>query len=252
MPRLWAIVRKDVLEIFRARGTYYYIPAMLVMSSFFFINYSDLTKALGRQNASPAEAYLATKSFLSTVAYLLPLLYCLFASNLTSAGLIFEKQKRSLESLLVTPVSVKRVWIGKALGAGLSASAMGLAVGVFAYLVMAFGEVYPQIHRAIAPSGLAFLSGLVLVPTVVFLVCLVVTYIQMIAVNPRMGNLVYGIALLFVWGGLFFASYYLPRQGVSIDYYPLIFLGLIFLLAAICYLLSLRLTKERVVLSSKG
>ena len=99
---LWAIVRKDVLEIFRARGTYYYIPAMLVMSSFFFINYSDLTKALGRQNASPAEAYLATKSFLNTVAYLLPLLYCLFASNLTSAGLIFEKQKRSLESLLVT------------------------------------------------------------------------------------------------------------------------------------------------------
>ena len=78
------------------------------------------------------------------------------------------------------------------------------------------------------------------------------TYIQLIAVNPRMGNLVYGAALLFVWGGLFFASYYLPREGVSIDYYPLIFMGLIVLLSAVCYLLSLRLTKERVVLSSKG
>jgi hypothetical protein len=47
-------------------------------------------------------------------------------------------------------------------------------------------------------------------------------------------------------------SYYLPLVGVSIDYYPLIFVGLILLLSGGCYLCSRGLTKEKVVLSSKG
>jgi hypothetical protein len=67
-----------------------------------------------------------------------------------------------------------------------------------------------------------------------------------------MGNLVYGLTLLVVWGVLLFASYYLPLVGVSIDYYPLIFVGLILLLGAGCYPCSRALTKEKVVLSSKG
>jgi ABC transporter len=100
--------------------------------------------------------------------------------------------------------------------------------------------------------GLAFLSGLVLVPVTVFLVSMLVSYIQLVATNPRMGNLVYGLTLLVVWGVLFFSSYYLPLVGVSIDYYPLIFLGLILLLSGGCYLCSRSLTKEKVVLSSKG
>ena len=125
-------------------------------------------------------------------------------------------------------------------------------MSIIAYCIIAFGEVYPRIHTAIAPSALAFLSGLVLVPATVFLVSMLVSYVQLVAANPRMGNLVYGLTLLVVWGALFFASYYLPLVGVSIDYYPLIFVGLILLLSGGCYLCSRGLTKEKVVLSSKG
>jgi ABC-type transport system involved in multi-copper enzyme maturation permease subunit len=249
---VWAIVRKDLLEIFRARGTYFYLPGMLFMSAFFFFSYFGLTRTLTQENASAETVYQASREFLNSLGYLLPVLYALFACNLTSAGLVFEKQKRSLESLLATPVSVKRIWIGKSLGSALSGTIIGLAMSVFAYLIIALGEVYPKIHSAIAPSWLAFLSGLVLVPTTVFMVSLLVSYIQLVATNPRMGNLVYGLLLLLVWGILFFASYYLPLVGVSVDYYPLIFLGLIVLLFGGAYLLSRRLTKEKVVLSSKG
>jgi len=248
MSRVWAIIRKDVLEIFRARGTYFYIPGMLLMSAFFFFSYFGFTRTLRQQNASPALVLDASRAFLNSLAYLLPVLYSLFACNLTSAGLVFEKQKRSLESLLATPVSVKRVWVGKSMGAALSGVIIGLAMSIIAYCIIAFGEVYPRIHTAIAPSALAFLSGLVLVPATVFLV----SYVQLVAANPRMGNLVYGLTLLVVWGALFFASYYLPLVGVSIDYYPLIFVGLILLLSGGCYLCSRGLTKEKVVLSSKG
>jgi len=252
MSRVWAIVRKDMLEIFRARGTYFYVPGMLLMSAFFFFSYFGLTRALRQQGASPALVLDASRAFLNSLGYLLPVLYSLFACNLTSAGLVFEKQKRSLESLLATPVSVRRVWVGKSMGAALSGVIIGLAMSIFAYCIIAFGEVYPRIHTAIAPSALAFLSGLVLVPVTVFLVSMLVSYIQLVATNPRMGNLVYGLTLLVVWGVLFFASYYLPLVGVSIDYYPLIFVGLILLLGAGCYLCSRGLTKEKVVLSSKG
>jgi hypothetical protein len=147
---------------------------------------------------------------------------------------------------------MKRIWIGKSLGASLSGTAIGLAMSVVAYCIIAFAEVYPKIHIAIAPGGLAFLSGLVLVPTTVFLVSLLVSYIQLVATNPRMGNLVYGLLLLVVWGILFFASYYLPLVGASVNYYPLIFLALILLLFAGAYLCSRALSKEKVVLSSKG
>jgi ABC-2 type transport system permease protein len=238
MSRVWAIVRKDVLEIFRARGTYF--------------SYFGLTRTLRQQGASPALVLEASRAFLNSLGYLLPVLYSLFACNLTSAGLVFEKQKRSLESLLATPVSVKRVWVGKSMGAALSGVMIGLTMSVFAYCIIAFGEVYPRIHTAIAPSALAFLSGLILVPATVLLVSMLVSYIQLVATNPRMGNLVYGLTLLLVWGVLFFASYYLPLVGVSIDYYPLIFVGLILLLSGGCYLCSRGLSKEKVVLSSKG
>jgi ABC-2 type transport system permease protein len=252
MSRVWAIVYKDLLEIFKARGTYFYVPGMFLMSAFFFFSYFSLTRQLADAHASPATVLAATRAFLNSLGYLLPVLYALFACNLTSAGLVFEKQKRSLESLLATPVSVKRIWVGKSLGASLSGYLFGVGMSVLAYCIIAFGEVYPRIHQAIAPGGLAFLSGLVLVPAVVFAVSLIVSYIQLIATNPRMGNLVYGLLLLVVWGILFFASYYLPLVGVSVNYYPLIFLGLIVLLSGGAYLCSLGLSKEKVVLSSKG
>ena len=251
-PRLWAIIRKDLLEIFRARGTYYYLPGMFFMSAFFFVSYYSLTNQLADQNASHELVVATTKAFLSSMGYLLPLLYSLFACNLTSAGLVFEKQKRSLESLMVTPVSVRRIWIGKSLGSTLSGVAIGLSMSLIAYCIIAFAEVYPKLHMAIAPGGLAFLSGIVLVPITVFMVSLLVSYIQLIATNPRMGNLVYGLLLLAVWGILFFASYYLPLVGISVNYYPLIFVGLIALLGAGAWLCSRVLTKEKVVLSSKG
>jgi ABC-type Na+ efflux pump permease subunit len=252
MSRVWAIVRKDMLEIFRAKGTYLYLPGMLLMSAFFFFSYFGLTQQLSTDHASPELVVSASRAFLNSLGYLLPLLYAMFACNLTSAGLVFEKQKRSLESLMAAPVSVHRIWIAKSLGSALSGYLIGAAMSVVAYCIIAFAEVYPHIHMAIAPSPLAFLTGIVLVPLSVFLVSLVVSYVQLVATNPRMGNLVYGLMLLVVWGVLFMASYYLPLVGISVSYYPLIFICLILFLASGALLCARALTKEKVVLSSKG
>jgi len=252
MSRFWAIVRKDMLEIFRARGTYFYIPGMFLMSAFFFFSYFALTRQLAERNASQEVVLEATRAFLNSMGYMLPMLYSLFACNLTSAGLVFEKQKRSLESLLVTPVSVKRIWMAKSLSSTLSGVGIALGMSVIAYCVIAFAEVYPRVHVAIAPSGLAFLSAVVLVPLTLFTISLLVSYIQLVTTNPRMGNLVYGLLLLAVWAGLFVGSYYLPLIGLSLSYYPLIFVAMIAIFGVGAYVCSRLLRKERVVLSSKG
>ncbi len=250
MTNLWAIIRKDLLEIFRARGTYFYIPGMFLMSTFFFFSYFALYGQIA--NEKPDVILATTRVFLNGMGYMLPMLYALFACNLSSAGLVFEKQKRSLESLMATPVSIRRIWIGKSLSATLSALAIAYGASIVAYCVIALAEVYPKVHKAIAPHGLAFLTALVLVPLTIFTISLLVSYIQLVTRNPRMGNLVYGLLLLVSWGALFLASFYLPALGISVDYYPLIFVGLIVVFGTVAYLCSRALTKEKVVLSSKG
>ncbi len=252
LSKAWIIARKDFGEVFFSRSTYAYIPVMLLMSSYFFFSYFGLIGQLEDQNASAETVYLASRVYLTNIAYLIPILYSLFATNMGSAQLLIEKSKRSLESLLVTPVSVRTVWIGKSLGAAMVGVVFGLSLSVFAYLVISLAEVLPQTHRYIAPEGLAFLSGLVLVPAIIFLVAALLAYVQMIATNARVANLANVATLLVVWGVLFFASVYLPLKGISIGYYPLIFVGLILLLAGGCLLCSRALSKERVVLSSKG
>jgi ABC-2 type transport system permease protein len=252
MSRIWTIARKDIVETFRSRSAYAHIPAMLLMSAYFFFSYFGLVATLSRQNASPETVVVASRVFLTNLAYLLPILYSVFACNMALAGLLLEKGKRSLESLLVTPVSVRAVWLGKSFGAAVIGVAFGLSVSVFSYLVISLGEVLPRIHRAIAPDGLTFLSALVLVPLIIFLVGLLLSYVQLVTTNPRVANLASVGALLLVWGALFFAALYLPLKGLSISYFPLIFVGLILLLAAVCAVLSRGLSKEKVVLSSKG
>jgi len=65
--------------------------------------------------------------------------------------------------------------------------------------------------------------------------------------NPRIGN--------FVFSGIFFLLLFgmnaLGGLGISLNYLPLIYLGVIVLCAVIAWILSRSLTKEKVLLSSK-
>jgi ABC-2 type transport system permease protein len=252
MRSVWVIARRDLGEIFHSKSTYLYVLPMLAMSAFYFFGLFGVVNGLQTQGASAATVDQAARSYLAGIAYVIPLLYCLYACNLTSATLPLEKSKRTLESLMATPVSIRRIWVAKSLGASLAGVAVGLGAAVIAYLIIALAEVWPRLHILVAPGGLAFLSGVVLVPLLIFGVTLLASYVQLVVTNVRIANVIYVVLLLVIWGALFVVSYYLPQRGVSINYYPLIYLGLILLLGVAAVAASHRLTKERVVLSSKG
>ncbi len=250
--RIWLVARKDMREVFRSRSTYGFTLVMLLASSSYFFSYFSIASTLTREHASAQVIDLASHSFLNSIAFIAPALYGFFACNISSTTVVLDKTKRNLESLMVTPLSIRQVWLGKCLGVTIPSVMIGFGVAIFAYLVIALGEVAPHTHTLIGPSPLAIVSGLVIVPILVFSVVLLVTHLQLVISNPRVGSFVFAAIFIVVLGGLLFAVYYFPVRGISINYYPLVYLGLIVVVGGAAIAASHSLTKERVVLSTKG
>ncbi len=251
MSRAWIISRKDMREIFHSKSTYLYIFVMLLASSSYFFSYFSIADSLTRQNADPATLRAVSAAFLNSIAYIIPVLYCFFACQISISIVVTEKTRGTLESLMATPLTIREIWLGKAIAVTIPSVAVGLAVSVFAYLVIALGEVAPKVHAYLAPSPLAIVSGLIVVPFLVFSGVMLVTYVQLIISNPRVSNMVFVAIFIVVLGVLLLAVYSLPGGGLNPRYYVPIFLILAVIMAALSNTLSRSLTKERVVLSTR-
>jgi hypothetical protein len=125
--------------------------------------------------------------------------------------------------------------------------AIALAVSLVGYLVINFLLVIPYTHGFIVPDLWVILTDLVLVPILMFFVVALVIYFQLIVSNPRVANLVFTAVFLL----LFFGSNVITEEGLVVNY-SLIYAGLIALCGVLTYILSFSLTKEKVILSSKG
>jgi ABC-type Na+ efflux pump permease subunit len=249
---IWVVARKDLREVLRSRSTYLYILVMLIASSSYFFSYFSIERTLTRQNAGAAAIHAASAAFLGIIAYLVPLLYCLYACNISSATMILDKTKRNLETMLATPLSVTDIWIGKTLAATIPAVVMGLGVSVFSYVVIALGEVAPRIHDVIGPSPLAIVSGLIVVPILTFVLMALVTYLQLIISNPRISILVLVGLFIVVLGILLFAVNFFPTRGIDLSYVVAIYVGLIVVVGGATRRAARSLSAEKVVLSTKG
>jgi hypothetical protein len=74
-----------------------------------------------------------------------------------------------------------------------------------------------------------------------------VLYIQLVIANPRIANFIF----LIIFLGLYIGINSLTGAGLNIDFI-FFYLAIIVVCAFISFILSRSLTKERVVLSSKG
>jgi ABC-2 type transport system permease protein len=251
MRRMWIIARKDLRDVLGVRSTYLYVFVMLVASSSYFFSYFSIVSALTKQGASPQTILDTSRVFLSSISYIIPVLYCFFACQTSISIVVLEKTRRTLESLLATPATMREIWLGKSIAVAASGAAVGLGVSIFAYLVISLGEVAPRVHQFIAPPPLAIVSGLIVVPLLVLAVISLVTHLQLVISNARVANFIFVAVFLVVLGVLLVSIYSLPGGGLNQRYFLPIFLGLAIVVAAISRGLASRLTKERVVLSSK-
>jgi ABC-type Na+ efflux pump permease subunit len=180
MRRVWIIARKDLADVLGSRSTYLYVFVMLLASSSYFFSYFSIANQLSHQGANAAAILATSRVFLSSISYIIPVLYCFFACQTSISIVVLEKTKRTLESLMATPATMQEIWLGKSIAVTASGTAVGLAVSVFSYLVISLAEVAPRVHQFIAPPPLAIVSGIIVVPLLVFSVISLVTHLQLV------------------------------------------------------------------------
>jgi ABC-2 type transport system permease protein len=245
MNKIWIISRKDISEALRSRSTYVFLIVMIFLTFSYISVYNSNVNSL-KNDTLAINNY--SRAYLSTLAYILPLMFSNFICSIfANYAVIVDKAKRNIESLMATPVSIKQIWMGKSLAVTLPSIGIGIGMAIVSYLVLDLGFVVPKTGIFIFPSIVSILSAVIIVPVLLFVIVAIVTYIQLIITNPRIGNFVFsGVFIILLIGGEA-----LLGLGLSTNYLALIYLAMILVCAGIVYLLSFSLTKERVLLSSK-
>lgn len=244
MNKLWVIALKDVGEAFRSRSMYVFLLIMILLTFSYVSSHNAYIGTLTSQQAINNFSH----SFLNSLAYILPLMYSIIICSIfANYSVILDKAKRNIESLMATPVTIQQIWMGKSLAVTVPSIAVGLSVSIAVYLVMNFGFVIPKTHSFVFPDPIAIISALIVVPVLIFSIVTIVIHIQLIITNPRIANFVFtGIFVLLIFG-----INALGGLGVSINFFPLIYLCVIVICAGTSFILSRSLTKEKVLLSSK-
>ncbi len=246
MGKIFIIARKDIKEAFHSKSTYVYIIFLCLFTSPYYGILKEGLGNLSRQGATTVELQLYSQALLNITMATLPMvLAMLFCSIFSLYSILMDKTKRTLESMLATPVSLRQIWIGKSMAVALPSVIIALLVSFLALLVLNQTVVIPAVGRLIVPGILSLVNGLVVIPVMAFFVVSIVNFLQLTMVNPRTANLVFPVIFM----GLFIGT--ITRLSKPWDY-TLIYLLVTLFLVIITLVLSRFLTKDRVILSSKG
>jgi ABC-type Na+ efflux pump permease subunit len=243
--KIFVIAGKDIKEALRSRSTYFYVLILVFISLPYFSGFNNVIKSLSEQSQSSDQLRFTIQSFLSGIVYTLPLvLNMLFCSFLSAYAVIMEKAKRTLESLLSTPLSLGQVWLGKSLAVALPGVIISMLVLIVALLVLNFFFIKPIVGSFILPGTVSLVTGFIILPVMVFFVVLIVSFLQLIMANPRIGN--------FAYIALFLLIYMTTITEVTARWdFSMTFLVATAILVIATLFLARLLKKERVVLSSK-
>jgi ABC-2 type transport system permease protein len=184
-----------------------------------------------------------------TVNYMPLIVLFTFMATWAAEPIAKEKAKGPIESLLATPLTARGVWLGKSLAIFLPAYIIGFVATLIVILTMNLGAILPTTGHFVLPLAEAF-TGFLFLP--LFMLAMIsVGIIFSLITNPVIGQTIImfiGVTLLQVVGQVGGRILWLLA---SWDYALYNLVGAA-LLGIIAYYLSRTLTKERIVLSSKG
>jgi ABC-type Na+ efflux pump permease subunit len=208
-----------------------------------------MAEGLAEKGISSSQAAAAIRPVINSIAVMFAfMLTVFFGMYVNGYVIILEKTKRSLESLLCTPVGLSGIWIGKTLAVFLPSAILGVGTTFLGLFGMNAAVIEPKLGAFVMPGGAPLLAALLGVPAVAFPLMLLVTGVQLLLKNIRWVNAVF-LALIFGVGlGL--------SQSLKLDSGSWGLVGMLLGIAAglslLAGLLSRLLTSERIVLSSKG
>lgn len=245
MRRLASLIAAHIRESYRHKAvvivmlgfSVFFIAAFIALVCFFAI----LPQARSLEpNSGEVSRYLALLVYGSGfIAMGMNLI--IFTANI----LVKEKAQRIYESILGGPVGVRKLWLAKSLGVFLPGLAFCEIIAIAAFLGVDALIIAPRMGFLASPAML--LNGLALVPIVYFPFCCLVILVAL-AGNPVSGNVIANIAFTIL---ITLAINLVTRAGLDMGSAAFA-LGNIALAAALgmlVFVLQLRLSKERVVLS---
>jgi ABC-2 type transport system permease protein len=246
MKTAWIIAIKDMLESFRNKAIYFNIAIMIFLPFPYLDILRNTLAGLQEQHTGTAALVSASQSFLGNALYALPLtLTMLFCTYLSAYAIVLEKAKRTLESLLATPASLRKIWLGKSLAVALPSIVVTYFVLLLTVVMLNILIIIPRVGYFVFPGFLPVLVSLFVVPLVALSVVCIVSILQLTMNNPRFANMIF----LFVFIGF----YFLTMAGFSSTWdFSLIYITILAVLVLVALVLLRFLTKDRVVLSSKG
>jgi ABC-2 type transport system permease protein len=208
-----------------------------------------VNRLLIREALSPAglESY-ALANYLMMATYAATFLGCGLHMNVFTAGpLIREKRQRTLESVLATPIEIGRMWTARSLAVFIPSMIIGAVIGLISFLIWNGQLVAGGITVSIPAAG--FVSAFAVVPLVYLALSFLAQLIGLIgdAVGVNVISSVFFPAVLSPMSNL------AGRQTVpALSWlFVLIHVALAATLGIATLLLKSKLTKERIVLSSR-
>ena len=249
MSSIKAIVKKDLKDTFRSRAVYLSLGIAVFLLVMWSGDLRDMAGGLAEKGVPSSQAAAALKPVINSIAVMFSFMLTIYLGMyINGYAIVMEKTKRSLESLLCTPVGVPGIWLGKALALFLPSTILGVAITFLGLFGVNAAVIGPKLGAFIMPGGAPLIAALVGVPAVAFPLMLLITGVQLILSNIRWVNIVF-LALIFSLGlGL---SQSLRLNSGSWSLVGVLF-GIAALLALLSAFLARFLTPERVVLSSKG
>lgn len=241
------IAKKDIVETFRNKLLYFYIALSFVLGFVYVSSFSDSIASLLEQNLALEEVRHGIQSIVDYLFVIIPLALAMLTSvTFFGYSISMEKSKRSMESLLATPISIKQVWLGKSLAVALPSMVIALIISFLVLIWINAAKVNQVAGCYIFPSALSLVTGVLIEPLLVLLIILIVSFIQLITVNQMTGRL----ALVGIFMLIFFSTTVFDF-GTTKDF-ALIYVIAAMLLFGLTRSVKRFLTEERVVLSSRG
>ena len=249
MRQLMVIIKKDLKETLHTKAFYGSIALVLVILVTLGMGLRGVIEAMIEGGPSLTQTTSALQSLIGTMAFMLSLmLMILFTMYINAYTVTTEKMKHSLESLLCTPLSLRQIWLGKSLATTLPSVILGLAFSFGSIAIVNQFFIAPKLGYSIFPGAAPLVATLVVAPLIVFGIASLMMALQFIISNIRWIN----AAIIGVIFGVSFGLSPLLKFGPESWNIVSIALGLAAILAVVTIFLSHLVTKEKIVLTSKG
>jgi ABC-type Na+ efflux pump permease subunit len=236
------IAKKDILETLHSRTTYITLLFLVIIVGPYFTNLSNVL----HRGAGLEGLETSVTIYLNNLVCTMPLTVAvLLAGPFSSYSMLLEKAKHTFESLLSTPVTLREVWLGKSLSVFLPCVMVSVTLSLAALAAFNVVFIFPAVGGYIFPDTISLLTGFVFIPVLVFSLVAFISLLQLILNNPRIP--IFAFTAIFM--AIYFGTVTNAIAGVGLTG---IYLVLTAILVAGTLFANRFLTKERVVLSSKG